>query len=163
MSKHALSNLIVKRINTEMPIVLTRLKELRWHVSMLSEIGAGSKSIDARNLKSSADSATREAIQLRHQLTSLAEFVHSVTRKGLGDSYGTFMGNYKGNLRNINKEFVKLEQAISKLHQLSSDKLNDPGRWGDSAAETAVTELFGMLNSLLEFWTHLRVKEKLNS
>ena len=145
-----------------MPKTLSQLKSLRSHVSFLTKIGSGSKAIDARDLMSCADNAKRDAMMLKLKLSSLAESVHGVTRKNMGDAFGTFMGNYRGNLRNINREFFKLQSATSELDKIAAEALSDPGRWGDAAADTAVAQLTGILNQLMEFWAKLRVKEKLS-
>jgi hypothetical protein len=48
------------------------------------------------------------AIQLHHELEYLADLASSVTRRGLGQSYGVFQSNFRGALKPIAAEFDKL-------------------------------------------------------
>lgn len=158
----SLDSLYVTRVNSEVHGLLARLRDLNAHVSLLSKIGSGS-SIEARELLRCATESKRIAIQLHHQLETVADMAHAVTRRGLGQGYGSFQSNFNGIRRRIAAEFVILDVSIRKLDVAVSERINEPGRWGDAAAPSAVSDVIGFIGQILDLWRLQRVNRKIES
>jgi len=100
-------------------------------------------------------------MQLRHSMSQLATAYATVSRRSMGDQYGQFSTNYKAVMRRIRKNYAALETALNELESKARSSLNEKGRWGDGAADTALTELFRMVTDLLKLWHDLRIRNKL--
>ena len=162
MASTSLTGLYVHRVNSELPQVLERMKLLTSHTDLLVRMGS-TKAIEPRDLLHCVSEAQKEAIQLQHQLTALAEMRSAVRRRHLGDDFGTFAAGYQGALKAIGKEFDKLTTSIRSLQAVATERINDPSRWGDAAAPGPLTDLLSFLAQLLELWGLLRVRNKVDA
>jgi hypothetical protein len=156
----SLAQYLSKQVNAKMPAVLADIRKLRTHLDFLKSV-AELPIIEAREVLNAASQAKETAIRLRIDLVQVAEFRSSVRRRHLGSAYQGFAANYSALSRQIENEFNKLDSAIRSLDHAALDRLHDPGRHGDAAAEGAVTELVGLLGQILDFWRLLIVNKKL--
>ena len=158
MQSNSFNHMLVMRVNREMPRVEYQIFVLTNHVRFLSKTD-----LDGRTLIEESNRAMAAAVELRHSLNSLAVAASSVTRRSLGEDFGQFQSNYRGNVRNITKNFDKLDVAIKNLVATASEKTNEPGRWGDAAMPSPIADLISLLGALMEIWKMERVRSKLNS
>ena len=161
MGGHGLTGARIAAVNRGLPRIEQQLRVLTRHVRMLASIGEQG-SMDGRDLLRCVAKAKNDAMMLRHDLGSLAQQAASVRRTAIGqDAYGQFQANVGGLLRNIDDALAALERAIRDLELIASERIGDPGRWGDAAAATPVAELISLLQTLLEIWRLERVRYKL--
>lgn len=151
----------IKAISKETPVIRKRLKGLNKQVDTIISIGKRSKTIDERFLKKSADQAMREVIQMRHDLTSLADQIQSVASSGGVDKRDA-RGHDK-DLKLIRKEFEHLGDASKELRSTMKREMGDPNRWEGGRPETGSVEKFEKrLGDLMKIWKKLRTGKKLS-
>lgn len=133
------------RMRKELPRVEARMKVLIAHVRFLTSM---SEMLDARLVMSTIDEAKTAAIHLRMQFLSLVSEVGSLKRVKAGADRSE-LASSSSRLAHL---FLELEKAVSTLNSAAVLGMNKPGRWGDAAAEGAISGLVGLLGTLFEIW-----------
>ena len=85
-------------------------REICSHLELLIKVGQ-TKALDARDLLQYVNEARKNAMQLQHRLTALAEMRSMVRRRHLGENFGAFAGSYQGTMKRIAVEFERVHRA----------------------------------------------------
>ena len=159
MANDNFSSFLVQQVNAEVPKIESELAQLQSHVSFL----IADKYIDARDRSRIQDEVMKHAIQLKHRIGAVMNMSKSVTRRSLGDRYGTFRGNVRAGLSRLDRKLDDLDDSIDILREKNHAEMNDPRRTsgdGVSGIIDTVPEWISVLNDLGQFLGLLRLKRK---
>jgi len=159
MSNGDLSNFLVQRVNTELPKLELETAELQSHVNFL----VADKYIDARERLRIQGEVMTFAMQLKHRISDVMSMTKAVTRRSMGDRYGTFRGNARAGMARLETRLDQLDESIDELRQKTHDEMNDPRRTSSESVSgiiDTVPEVINVLNDLAQFLGLLRAKRK---
>ena len=149
--------MLLKDLSRLAPPFEQKVKETIQHARLLRSI----EGIDPRELLQLATTFQQEALQLDKDLQARVSDVESLSRSARTDQMKGNLANIKAIRARLQKLLGELRDELNRLSKTASDKLNEPGRWGDAATVTGpLKEVMDLVAMVLDLISKYRQKSR---